>query len=87
MAKLDDGMFKAAACLKNFGAVFVENGPTTCAAVHIALVCDSEVICVDPLDAVRFTQATFLAFGEQQRAALVDCVNLGQIYGASREVV
>ena len=52
MACLDDRGFKGVARFPNQSAVFVEHSDRTRTAVHVAFVCDHDVVVVDPLKAV-----------------------------------
>ena len=56
MADFHNRVFKSRACLKNFGAIAVEHGKAAAATIHIAFICNHEMVCIDPLHPIRLAR-------------------------------
>ena len=87
MANPDHGVLKGWPAFINNPAVFVENRPTPCAAIHITFVGSGKMVIVNPSDSIGLPHPARLVFVKDQRTTCIGCVNPCQVNITSGEMV
>ena len=86
MPDLDQCALEIGAAVVDHGSVLREDRPAARPAVHVALVRRGEMRVVDPLHGVGLALPARLAFGEDQRAALVGRIDPLELHRPGREM-